>query len=106
MIKKCFWYLKELHNTAFTLLIIPGIESIASAQSADATSVSPPLQQSTVGASSTATHDKGETTTGTEQYKNNNIEKYKTTVKALVLVDAQITGNVQRREQIMKLLAQ
>ena len=104
--KKYIWYLKQLHNTAFTLLIIPGIESTATAQSADATSVSPPLQQSTVGASSTATHDKGETTTGTEQFKNNNIEKYKTTVKALALVDAQITGNVKRRQEIMKLLAQ
>ena len=81
------------------MLIIPGIESTASAQSEDATSISPPLQQSTIGASSTATHDKGETTTCTEQYKNNNIEKYKTTVKALALVDAQITGNVQRRQQ-------
>ena len=50
--------LKELHNTAFTFLIIPGIESTASAKSADAISVSPPLQQSTIGASSTATHDK------------------------------------------------
>ena len=90
----------------FTLLIIPGIDSTGGAKSADATSVSPPLQQCTVGASSTATHDKGETTTGTEQYKNNNIEKYKTTVKALALVDAQITGNVQRRQEIMKLLAQ
>ena len=98
--------MKQLHNTAFTLIIILGIESTASAQSADATSVSPPLQQSTVGASSTATHDKGETTTGTEQYKNNNIEKYKTTVKALALVDAQITGNVKRRQEIMKILAQ
>ena len=93
-------------EVTFTLLIIPGIDSTGSAKSADATSVCPPLQQSTVGASSTATHDKGETTTGTEQYKNNNIEKYKTTVKALVLVDAQITGNVQRRQEIMKLLAQ
>ena len=87
MIKNYIWYLKELHNTAFTLLIIPGIESTTSAQSADATSVSPPLQQSTVGASSTATHDKSETMTGTEQYEYNNIEKYKTTVKALALVD-------------------
>ena len=74
-------------EVTFTLLIIPGIDSTGSAKSADATSVSPPLQQSTVGASSTATHDKGETTTGTEQYKNNNIEKYKTTVKALALVE-------------------
>ena len=98
--------MKELHNTAFTLLIIPGNYSTGSAKSADATSVSPPFQQSTVGASSTATHDKGETTTGTEQYKNNNIEKYKTTVKTLALVDAQITGNVQRRQEIIKLLAQ
>ena len=98
LIKKYFWYLKELHNNAFTLPIIPGIESTASAQSADATTVSPPLQQTTVGASSTATHDKCETTTGTEQYKNNNIEKYKTTVKALQLVDAQITGYLQRRQ--------
>ena len=104
--KKYLWYLKQLHNTAFTLIIIPGIESTASAQSADATSVSPPLQQSTVGASSTATHAKGKTMTGTEQYKNNNIEIYKTTVKALALVDAQITGNVKRRQEIMKLLAQ
>ena len=61
--------LKELHNTAFTFLIIPGIESTASAKPADATSISPSLQQSTIGASSTATHDKGETTKGTEQYK-------------------------------------
>ena len=96
----------DFKEVTFTLLIISGIESTASAQSADATSVSPPLQQSTVGASSTATHDKGETTTGTEQFKNNNIEKYKTTVKALALVDAQITGNVKRRQEIMKLLAQ
>ena len=93
-------------EVTFTLLIIPGIDSTGSAKSADATSVCPPLQQHTVGASSTATHEKGETTTGTEQYKNNNIEKYKTTVKALVLVDAQITANVQRRQEIMKLLAQ
>ena len=98
--------MKELHNTTITLFIIPGIESTASAQSADTTCVSHPLQQSTVGASSTTTHDKGETTTCTEQYKNNNIEKYKTTVKALALVDAQTTGNVQRRQEIMKLLAQ
>ena len=81
--KKYIWYLEELHNTAFTLLIIPGIESTGSAQSVDTTSVSPPLQQNTVGASSTATHDTDETTKGTEQYKNNNIEKYKTTIKAL-----------------------
>ena len=97
--------MEELHNTAFTLLINPGIESTGSAQSADTASVCP-LQQSTVGASSTATHDKGETMKGTEQYKNNNIEKYKTTVKALALVDAQITENVKRRQEIMKLLAQ
>ena len=81
--KKCIWYLEELHNTAFTFLIIPGIESTGSTQFADTTGVSPPLEQSTVGGSSTATDDKGETTKGTEQYKNNNIEKYKTTVKAL-----------------------
>ena len=42
--KKYICYLKQLHNTAFTLLIIPGIESTATAQSADATSVSPPLR--------------------------------------------------------------
>ena len=81
--KKYIWYLAELHNTAFTLLIIPGIESTGSAQFPDTTSVSPSLEQSTIGGSSTATHDKGETMKGTEQYKNNNIEKYKTTVKAL-----------------------
>ena len=81
--KKYIWYLEELHNTAFTLLIIPGIESTGSAQFAGTTGVSPPLEQSTVGGSSTATDDKGETTKGTEQYRNNNIEKYKTTVKAL-----------------------
>ena len=104
--KKYLWYLKQLHNTAVTLIIIPGIESTATVQSADATSVSPPLQQSTVGANSTATNDKSETMTCTKQYKNNNIEKYKTTVKALALVDAQITGNVKRRREIMKLLAQ
>ena len=96
--------MKQLHITASTLIIIPGIESTASAQSTDATSVSSPLQQSTVGACSTATHDKSEITTGTQQYKNNT-EKYKTTVKALALVDAQITGNVKRRQEIMKLLA-
>ena len=54
LMKKYLWYLKQLHNTAFTLIIIPGIESTASAQSADAISISPPLQQSTVDASSTA----------------------------------------------------
>ena len=70
-------------EVTFTLLIIPGIESTGSTQSVDTTSVSPPLQQSTVGESSTATLNKGETTKGTEQFKNNNIEKYKTTVKAL-----------------------
>ena len=93
-------------EVTFTLHIIPGIETTGSAQSADATSVSPPLQQGTVAASSTATCDKGETMKGTEQYRNNNIEKYKTTVKALALVDAQITENVKRRQEIMKLLAQ
>ena len=82
-------------QVTFTLLIIPGIDSTGSAKSADATTVCPPLQQHTVDGSSTATCEKGETTTGTEQYKNNNIEKYKTTVKALALVDAQITANVQ-----------
>ena len=56
LMKKYLWYLKQVHNTAFTLITIPDIESTASAQSADATSVSPPLQQSTVGASSTATN--------------------------------------------------
>ena len=50
--------LKELHSTVFTFLIIAGIESTGSAKSADATSVSFPLQQSTIGASSTATHDR------------------------------------------------
>ena len=93
-------------EVTFTLLIFPGIGSTGSAQSADAISVSAPLQQGTVGASSTATHDKGETMKGTEQYINNNIEKYKTTVKALALVDAQITENVKRRQEITKLLAQ
>ena len=42
--KKYLWYSKQLHNTAFTLIMIPDIESTASAQSADPTSVSPPLQ--------------------------------------------------------------
>ena len=46
-------------------------------QSADTTGVSSPLEQSTVGGSSTATDDKGETTKGTEKYKNINIEKYR-----------------------------
>ena len=90
----------------FTLLIIPGIESTGSAQSAGATSVGPDLQQGTAAASSTTTCEKGETTKGREQYRNNNIEKYKTIVKALALGDAQITQNVQRRQEIMKLLAQ
>ena len=81
--KKHIWYLEELHNTAFTLLIIPGIESTGSTQFADTTGVSPPLEQSTFGGSSTSTDDKGETTKGTEQYKNNKTEKYKTTVRAL-----------------------
>ena len=89
----------------FTLLIIPGIESTGSAESAGATSVCPDLQ-GTVGTSSSTTCDKGETMKGTEQYRNNNIEKYKTIVKALALVDAQITQNVQRRQEITKLLAQ
>ena len=79
----------------FTLLIIPGIESTGSAQSAGATSVCPHLQQGTVGASSATTCDKGETMKGTEHYRNNNIEKYKTIVKALALVEAQITENVK-----------
>ena len=47
--KKYIWYLEEMHNTAFTLLIIPGIESTGSTQFADTTGVSPPLEQSTVG---------------------------------------------------------
>ena len=90
----------------FTLPIIPGIESTGSAQSTGGTSVCPDLQQGTVAASSSTTCEKGETTKGTEQYRNNNIEKYKTIVKALALVDAQITQNVQRRQEITKLLAQ
>ena len=74
-------HLKWLHNIAFTWIIIPDAKSTASAQSTGATGVSSPPQQSAIGASATATPDKSETTTGTQQYKNN-IEKYKTTVKA------------------------
>ena len=83
LMKKYISYVEEQHNTAFSLLIIPGIESTGSTQFADTTHVSPPLEESTVGGSSTSKDDKGETTTGTEQYKNNYTEKYKTTVKAL-----------------------
>ena len=93
----------DSREITFTLLIIPGIESSGSTQSAGATSVCPDLQ-GTVGASSTTTCDKGETRKGTEQYRNHNREKYKTIVKALALVDAQITQNVQRRQEITKLL--
>ena len=60
--KKYILYLKQLHNTAFTWIIIPDAESTASAKSTGATSVSLPLQQSMVGARATATHDKSETT--------------------------------------------
>ena len=82
------------------------MSQLGSAQSAGVTSVCPDLQQGTVAASSRTTCEKGETTKGTEQYRNNNIEKYKTIVKALALVDAQITQNVQKRQEITKLLAQ
>ena len=57
----------------FTLPIIPGIESTGSAQSTGATSVCSDLQQGTVAATSTTMREKGETTKGTEQYRNNNI---------------------------------
>ena len=89
-------YTKKLHNIDEKVYLVFGctillslclsfqvFESTGSTQFADTTHVSPPLEESTVGGSSTSKDDKGETTTGTEQYKNNYTEKYKTTVKTL-----------------------